>query len=60
VSDREAINETERVILAAMTPDGGYTRATLAEWGVPWPPPKGWKRDLIARDALAAAPRQVS
>lgn len=25
---------------------GGWTRATLASWGVPWPPPKGWRRAL--------------
>ena len=21
---------------------GGWTKATLAQWGVPWPPPRGW------------------
>lgn len=26
---------------------GGWTRATLAEWGVPWPPPRGWKKVLL-------------
>ncbi len=26
---------------------GGWTRASLAELGVPWPPPKGWKRRLL-------------
>lgn len=30
------------------TPNGGYTRETLAMWGVPWPPPKGWKAKLIS------------
>jgi hypothetical protein len=25
---------------------GGWTRAQLAEWGVTWPPPKGWKTHL--------------
>lgn len=29
-----------------MTENGGWTRATLAKWGVPWPPPKGWKKKL--------------
>jgi hypothetical protein len=31
---------------AARTPPGGWTKAQLAEWGLPWPPPKGWKRWL--------------
>ncbi|WP_405475836.1 hypothetical protein [Streptomyces sp. NBC_00009] len=36
-------------IAAARTPKGAWTRAQLAEWGVPWPPQKGWKDELIAR-----------
>lgn len=39
---------TEEEIDAAMTTAGGWTRATLAGWGVPWPPPKGWRQKLIA------------
>jgi hypothetical protein len=35
-------------IQAARTPNGGWTRATLAQWGVPWPPPKGWKSQLLS------------
>lgn len=34
---------------AARTPAGGWTRDQLAQWGVPWPPPKGWRKSLIAR-----------
>lgn len=33
----------------AKTPGGGWTRAQLAEWGVSWPPPKGWRRALENR-----------
>lgn len=33
-------------IEARRTPRGGWTREQLAEWGVPWPPPKGWKKRL--------------
>lgn len=33
-------------IEAARTPAGGWTKAQLAEWGVPWPPPKGWRAAL--------------
>ena len=42
---------TEDEIMARRTTNGGWTRETLAEWGVPWPPPKGWKRALIGSDA---------
>lgn len=38
-------------IEAARTPKGGWTRAQLAEWGVPWPPPKGWKQQLIEKNS---------
>lgn len=31
---------------AARTPGGGWTREQLAEWGVSWPPPAGWKKRL--------------
>ncbi|MBA7712424.1 hypothetical protein ES703_121398 [subsurface metagenome] len=31
---------------AAKTPQGGWTKEQLADWGVPWPPPKGWRREL--------------
>lgn len=39
---------TKEEIEAARTPNGGWTRETLAQWGVPWPPPKGWKKELEA------------
>lgn len=32
----------------AKTAAGGYTKEQLAEWGVPWPPPKGWKQKLLS------------
>lgn len=38
---------TREEIEAKRTPAGGFTRAALASWGVPWPPPKGWMRALI-------------
>lgn len=31
----------------ARTANGGYSRRQLEEWGVPWPPPKGWKQVLL-------------
>lgn len=36
-------------IRAGRTPTGGWSRERLADWGVAWPPPKGWKERLIAR-----------
>lgn len=38
---------TDEEIVAQMTEKGGYTKSTLAKWGVPWPPPHGWKARLI-------------
>jgi hypothetical protein len=32
---------------AGRSPAGGFTRAQLARWGVPWPPPSGWLRALL-------------
>jgi hypothetical protein len=40
---------TAEQIDAAKTPAGGWTRAQLAAWGVPWPPPRGWRKALIAQ-----------
>ena len=33
-------------IEAAKTSNGGWTKEQLKQWGVPWPPPKGWKKQL--------------
>jgi hypothetical protein len=44
-------------ILEARSPAGGWTKATLAGWGVGWPPPKGWKADLEERYAEIIAPK---
>lgn len=35
---------------AGKSAKGGFTRKQLAEWGVPWPPPKGWRRRLEGRE----------
>jgi hypothetical protein len=37
---------TEEEIMSKQTARGGWTKAQLAEWGIGWPPPKGWKRKL--------------
>ena len=44
---------TAAEIEAAKTPAGGWTRETLAQWGVPWPPPKGWRRAVIEQSTTA-------
>lgn len=36
-------------IMGSRTRAGGWTRKQLAKWGVPWPPPKGWKKALLER-----------
>lgn len=42
-------------IEAAMTPNGGWTRKQLAEWGIPWPPPKNWRERLEWRYKVAGS-----
>lgn len=38
---------TEAEIEKGRTAKGGFTRKQLAQWGVSWPPPKGWKKALM-------------
>lgn len=47
-------------VTAAMTPRGGWTRAQLEQWGVPWPPPRGWRQYLATRyRALTGMPERI-
>jgi hypothetical protein len=39
---------TDADIEAGKSARGGFTREQLAAWGVPWPPPKGWRARLTA------------
>jgi hypothetical protein len=41
------VRVTAAEIDAAKTERGGWSQATLAKWGVPWPPPRGWRAALI-------------
>lgn len=53
---------TRQEIEAHQTAKGGYTKAQLAEWGVPWPPPKGWKAalpDVLFAEAFEALRKAV-
>lgn len=36
-------------IEAAKSPAGGWSRETLEGWGLPWPAPRGWRRQLKKR-----------
>lgn len=45
MSDHKRVPSPDE-IAAARTALGGWTREQLAEWGVSWPPPKGWRKDL--------------
>lgn len=35
-------------IEAAKTPKGGWKAKQLAEWGITWPAPQGWRAKLVA------------
>jgi hypothetical protein len=43
------LSEIERneAIDRSHSPSGGLTRITLAGWGVPWPPPRGWRENIV-------------
>lgn len=38
---------TRAEVMAARSQKGGWTKEQLAKWGVSWPPPKGWLRELV-------------
>ncbi len=38
---------SRETIEAGRSPGGGFTRAQLSQWGVPWPPPAGWLATLL-------------
>ena len=43
---------TAEDIEAGKSSAGGYTRAQVEKWGVPWPLVKGWKKRLIGQEPL--------
>ena len=45
---------TAQQIEDAKSAKGGFTRATLADWGVPWPPTRGWRAALLAGRPIPA------
>src|SRR5262245_61260975 len=38
---------TEEQIEAGASERGGFTKGQVAKWGVPWPPPSGWRKALL-------------
>ena len=49
---KKPLKLTEEEIEAGRTEKGGFKRATLAAWGVSWPPPKGWREALLNGDPV--------
>lgn len=47
-------------IEAKKTKNGGWTKDTLAEWGVSWPPEKGWKQRIIEAGAATQSDKTPS
>lgn len=50
---------TDEQIDAARTPRGAWSAKQLAEWGVPWPPPRGWRKALLRGEEIPGG-RSVS
>lgn len=44
---------TREQINAGKSEKGGWTRETLAGWGIGWPPPRGWKDALLDGKEIA-------
>lgn len=55
-ADGERYIPTAREIEEGRSARGGYTRATVEKWGVPWPLQKGWRKRLLAEAARHHAP----
>ncbi len=41
----------EEVTAASTSASGAWTAKQLRQWGVPWPPPKGWRQELARKHA---------
>lgn len=50
---------TRKEVYAKRTPAGGWTKAQLAKWGVPWPPTKGWIERLTGEAPKTPMPELV-
>jgi hypothetical protein len=52
---KKAARPTRDEVFDARTPKGGWTRSQLENWGVPWPPQKGWIARLCGDEAPSAS-----
>ena len=50
------VSPAEIAARSTSTKTGSWTRAQLAQWGVPWPPPKGWRAALERKWKTCAKP----
>lgn len=41
---------SEKEIDSEKSPNGGWSREQLAKRGIPWPPPRGWKKGLMKKE----------
>jgi len=48
-AEDEAARQMGQAIEAGRSKKGGWNRTQFAKWGLPWPPQKGWKQQLIDR-----------
>jgi len=39
----------EEVAAASTSPHGSWSAKQLRDWGVPWPPPAGWRKELARK-----------
>lgn len=56
----EAADRMEQAIQDGRSKKGGWNRTQFAKWGLPWPPQKGWKQELIKRARDEARPSMKS
>src|SRR3954465_9055147 len=52
LAPRPAPSPQEIACASTSTKVGAWTAKQLAEWGVPYPPPRGWRAEMIRLHAL--------
>ena len=45
-------------VRAKQTGNGGWKASVLREWGIPWPPPKGWRQMITSNPSTKYTPQQ--
>jgi hypothetical protein len=49
----------EQIERASTSPYGSWSRAQFAAWGVPWPPPSGWKEKIMRGEKVEPLPDET-